>query len=146
MNYLSGLVDTNILVYASDDDSIFQSSAQNFLEEVLAENKTYLAIQNLTEFYAIVTNSKRLKHPLSQSQALKAIESFIDSKLFRFVYATENTIFGIVNILKKFPIKAEEIHDVHLAAVALANNIRTIYTADTKVFTRLGLKAINPLD
>lgn len=145
MNYPFGLVDTNILVYASDEDSIFQSKAQNFLENFLVENRSYLAIQNLTEYYAIVTNAKRIKHPLSQLQALSAIESFLHSNLFRIVYTTQNTLARVINILKKFHVKAEEIHDVHLVAVMMDNNINTIYTADTKVFTRIGLKAINPL-
>lgn len=146
MNYPLGLVDTNILIYASDNDSIFQKKAQNFLEEALSQNKLCLAIQNLTEFYAIVTGPKRIKNPLNQSQALKVIESFLDSNLFRFVLTTQNTVVRIVNILRKYHIKAEEIHDVHLAAVMMDNNINTIYTADTKVFERLGLKAINPLE
>ena len=145
MNNKLALIDTNILIYASDESSIFQDKARRFLEKKLPFKNLCLTIQNLTEFYAIVTNPKRVKNSLNQNQALKTIKSYLDSGLFQIIIPKPTTVIRITDLLGKYLIKDKEIHDLHLAAVMMDNGVKTIYTADTKIFNRLGLRAINPL-
>lgn len=145
MNSQLVLIDTNILIYASDESSVFQEKARRFLEKKLPFKNLCLAIQNLTEFYAIVTNPKRVKNSLNQNQAIRAIKSYLNSGLFQIIIPKPATVFRITTLLDKYLIKNREIHDLHLAAVMMDNEVKTIYTADTKIFNRLGLRAINPL-
>lgn len=145
MNSQLVLIDTNILIYASDESSVFQEKARRFLEKKLPFKNLCLTIQNLTEFYAIVTNPKRVKNSLNQNQAIRAIKSYLNSGLFQIIIPKPATVFRITALLDKYLIKNREIHDLHLAAVMMDNEVKTIYTADTKIFNRLGLRAINPL-
>ena len=141
----AGLIDTNILIYAVDENSFYHNSAHLFLEKIVTKETIFLTLQNFTEFYAIVTNSKRVNAPLTQDEAVKTIMQFIHSDLFKIIVPKQKTVKTIINLLSKYRIKPSEIHDVHLAAVMLDNHIRTIYTADTSIFIRLGLNAVNPL-
>ena len=50
------LIDTNILVYANNEDSPFHLKSKEILEKALnGELSTAFSIQNLLEFYAIIT-------------------------------------------------------------------------------------------
>lgn len=141
----TGLIDTNILIYAIDESSFYHNSAHLFLEKIVAKETIFLTLQNFTEFYAIVTNPKRVNTPLTQNEAVKTIVQFIQLNLFHIIIPKQKTLETIINLLLKYRIRPSEIHDVHLAAVMLDNHIRTIYTADTSVFIKLGLNAVNPL-
>ena len=133
------------LIYASDESSIFQDKARRFLEKKLPFKNLCLTIQNLTEFLCNCHQSKRVKNSLNQNQAIKAIKSYLNSRLFQIIIPKTTTVFRITALLDKYLIKNKEIHDLHLAAVMMDNAVKTIYTADTKIFNRLGLRAINPL-
>ncbi|MBI3576902.1 PIN domain-containing protein [Candidatus Gottesmanbacteria bacterium] len=139
-----GLVDSNLLIYSSDNSSVYQRAARRFLAES-PDIQFFLTIQNLTEFYAIVTNPKRVNHSVSQVQAIVALEAFIASGIFHILFPTDHTPARLIELLQNNHVKDSEIHDVHLAAVMKDNRVDTIYTADTAIFTRLGLRAINPL-
>lgn len=139
------LIDTNILIYATDEDSFYYNSSSNFLQSLTKTEQLYLSTQNLTEFYAIVTNSKRVHHPLTQDKAVKIIIQFLKSGIFQMITPKQKAMEIIIKLLIKYKIKSTEIHDINLAAVMIENNIQTIYTADTTVFERVGLNAINPL-
>lgn len=139
------VVDTNILIYATNRNSVFHKKAKLFLEQRLPSGSLSITVQNITEFYAIVTNAKRIEEPLNQNRALEVIRTFIESGYFQIITPKNKTAFLLLRLLKNHSIKSAEIHDIHLAAVMIDNNISTIYTADTSIFKKLGLNAINPL-
>jgi len=139
------LVDTNILVYATNKNSIFHQKAKSFLEKELPSYSLCLSLQNLIEFYAIITNPKKIEKPLSQNQAILVIQKFIESDYFQIIAPKDKTIFLLLNFLKRYKVKSLEIYDLHLAATMKDNNISIIYTADTNIFKKLGFRAINPL-
>lgn len=145
MGYKIGLVDTNILIYASSEGSIYQTKAINFLDQILTEQPVFVALQNLTEFYAIITSPKRVPKPVSPQIALAKIEQMISGGFYRIIVPKQTTPATLLVLLKKHSVGPSEVHDAHLAATMINNGIDTIYTADTKIFSRLGLKATNPL-
>lgn len=137
------LVDTNILVYSLNLGSPFHLQAKKFLERELPLRNLALSLQNLAEFFAITTSKKYLPRPLSAAESIKNLEIFAAScQLILPSIRTPNTF---LSLLKRFKVSGQEVHDVHLAALMLDNDIETIYTADTRIFTKLDLRAINPL-
>lgn len=138
-------VDTNILIYATNRNSIFHKKAKLFLEKSLPSKTLSLTTQNIAEFYAIITNGKIIEKPLNQNQAIKVIQAFIKSGYFQIITPKNTTLFLLLQLLKRYSVKSREIHDLHLAATLIDNGIKTIYTADVTVFKRLGLSAVNPL-
>jgi predicted nucleic acid-binding protein len=145
MNNQLALVDTNILVYAFNPLSPFQKQARLFLEKVLPSKNIVLSIQNLTELYAVMTSKKAFIRPLTASQAQMIISEILFHKDFQILLPTQKTPSTLLDLLKQFPAKGAQIHDIHLAAVMIDHKITTIYTADTTIFKKLGLTAINPL-
>ena len=60
------LLDTNILVHAYNKSSPHQKNASGVIKKAMqSEIEAYLAPQILYEFFAIVTNPKRVEHPMS---------------------------------------------------------------------------------
>jgi len=86
MNYMKIefkiFLDTNILVYSTlhDFDKDKNESVLKRLSHFVKENnELFISTQILREFYAVVTNNKYLKNPLTHSQANKQIDFFIKS-------------------------------------------------------------------
>ena len=69
-------IDTNLLIYAHNTASEFNTDAKTFLEKVMNENDTQgnlsvcLPAQVLMEFVQVIT-WQRLESPLSLSKAIK---------------------------------------------------------------------------
>lgn len=145
MSGLLALVDTNILVYSDDKNSPSYPAIKNFLEENLPKGVLAIAQQNICEFYAITTDSRRTSHPQTPADRILKISAWLQSGLFKTIGSTENTPATIIKLLTIYPAKGQEIFDVYLAATMIDNGIRKIYTADPKIFSKLGLQAINPL-
>ena len=65
------LLDTNILVYAADETSPSHQAAIALREKGLkGEIPLCICPQVLNEFFAIVTDPKRVSHPRTQKEAL----------------------------------------------------------------------------
>ena len=137
------LVDTNILVYSVHLNSLYHTQAKRFLEEQLPLRTLAVTLQNLTEFFAITTNKKYLPSALSTSEAIKNMEIFTSS--CSLLLPTQHTRSTLFSLLSKSNVSGQNVHDIHLAALMLDNNVSTIYTLDVEVFKRVGLTAINPL-
>lgn len=140
------LIDTNIFIYAEGNLPAFTEKAKDLLVKATRENNCVVAIQNLVELYAVLTNKKSTTPVYSSEQARQRISRMISAGSFRIILPKPETAERVFELLEKFPARGAEIHDLHLAATMMGNGIETIYTADTKIFLRLGLKAINPLD
>jgi hypothetical protein len=73
-------VDANILVYAVYRDTPQHAASRAWLERaVRGEVKICLTSQVLAEFFAIVTNPKRVSDPRTPDDAVTAIEAALES-------------------------------------------------------------------
>lgn len=140
-----GLIDTNLLIYAASQTSQFHERSKNFLEETLGSDPFFLSIQNLVEFYSVITSAKQSRKPLEPHQARRKLKRLLESGFYKIIFPLPQTPQTLMTLLSRFRARASEIHDVHLASVMKDNKVDTIYTADTTIFARLGFRAINPL-
>jgi len=70
------LVDTNVLVYALYAESEHHAACRALLDRAQAgELSLCFALQTLAEFYAVVTDSRRVTVPRSPAEALAAVEA-----------------------------------------------------------------------
>lgn len=141
------LVDTNILVYAHDDKSPDHQAAKLFLEGGLEKFSLAVSVQNFLEYFSVVTNPKN-KLAVSSVLAGERILKWLDSGFFKILSPTTKEPLILTRLLKNLgnvKFQGPEIFDVYLGVTMIANDINIIYTADPKIFRRLGLKAINPL-
>ena len=83
----TSLLDTNILVYAADETSPFHPAAKAIRKKGLrGEISLCICPQVLTEFFAIVTDSKRVSNPRTQEEAQIEIVKYTHSENFLKIY------------------------------------------------------------
>ena len=72
------LLDTNILVYAADEDSSVFSKAKEIRDKVVdGKLEACISLQNLAEFYSAITSSKQVEKPLAPKRAREEVEKYL---------------------------------------------------------------------
>ena len=139
------LLDTNILVYATDAESPFHRRAKEIRDcAERGEMKVCLALQVLTEFYSTVTNLKN-RAPLSPKEAKEEVERYLESRNFLKICIRTTTIEKMVELAENHKIKGQNIYDVQLVATMLDNGVKEIYTANDKDFKEFEeIEVVNP--
>lgn len=142
------LFDTNILVYAHNQDSPFHNKSLSLVNRVITgEIKGILTQQNLLEFYSIITDQRRITKPLSVVKAQELVEDYL--KLPFDVIAPGKETIKILSLLcQKNKIKNGQVFDAYIVATMLSHQIKNIVTANIKdflVFTEIKVWDIEDL-
>lgn len=131
------LIDTNVLVYA-----LFAQRPEHAASLALLESaqepapNLVVAPQNLAEFYAVVTNPRRVSTPLSGAAARAEVEKFTLLAGLRILDVPSDVVGRWQALLGRYPVTGRAFYDVQLVAVMLAHDVRRIYTFDRKDFER----------
>lgn len=130
------LFDSNILIYAHNEDSPFHLQAVKLIANVINGN-TYgvLAFQNLLEFYSVITDKRRLSNPISPKLASELVNEYLTSP-FEIIYPNFNTNEIIIKLLKEGSFRDGQIFDVYLIATMLSSNIKHVITANVADFKK----------
>jgi len=132
-----GLLDSNILVYAADQSSPFHQAARTLREKGLSkELPLCVCPQVLNEFFAVITNPKRVSSPRDQKEALLEMERYYHSKNILKIYPSSGIIERTTDLLRRYPVTRQEIFDVQLVATMLANNVTLLYTYNQSHFIK----------
>ncbi len=139
------LIDTNIIIYAFNLDSEFNNQALRIMEDAInGEMKAYIADKSLYEFFAIITDSKRVEKPITVKEAIEVI-NFIISSNIKLIMPSYNSMNILFNLLDKYHIKKQKIFDFVLASMAIDHKIKIILTGNDKDFSVIEeLNVINP--
>lgn len=130
-----GLIDTNILVYRADQDSTCHLPSVNLINRGLrGDISLCLAPQNLTEFYAIMTDPKRVTNPIDPVTACVEVERYLQSQNIRKIYQTADLMPKLLELINKYPLTRQQIFDLQLIATMLVNDITRIYTFNARHF------------
>jgi len=131
------LLDTNILVYAADESSPFHQATVDLRDKGL-KGETLLCIcpQILNEFFAIVTDPKRVHNPRTQKEAILEMEKYFHAKNILKIYPGPEITEKILDLLKRYEIARQEIFDLQLVATMLSNNITRLYTYNHDDFSK----------
>lgn len=125
------LVDTNILVYAIDEDSKFYSQSQILLFD--SNNDLYTTSKNLSEFLAVVTREPIAALPIND--ALTSVEDFYD--ILNVLYPDELSFSIFKELLNRYKPTGLKIHDFEIASIGIANGIYQIATFNVKDFEKI---------
>ncbi len=140
------LVDTNVLVYALVPESPQHARSRAFVERAVDASAGLCVVpQILTEFYAIVTSPKRMTAARSSVEAIAAIRVFLDMPGMSVLTSSQNVVDRLLDLLSVSAVTSQHVHDAHIAAMALSNGIRRIYTFNTHDFKLFpGLELLEP--
>jgi predicted nucleic acid-binding protein len=139
------LLDTNILIYAYNQDSELYEQAFSILNTALnKDTRAFIADKSLYEFFAIITDPKRVEKPVEVAEAIDVI-NFLRESNIKIIVTTHKTLEILTNLLKKYNLKKQKIFDAVLAALAIENKIEAILTRNDKDFNMINeITAINP--
>lgn len=142
------LLDTNILVHATTAVSPHHVRAKEICRQAWKQELTAcVALQNLCEWYAVVTNSRRFSPPLSSEEASRELESYAASDFVKVIAPSAALLERLPRLLRHARSKGAHVFDVFLVATMLEHGVETIYTENTRDFSGFReIRAVNPLE
>ena len=128
-------IDTDFLVAVEIRDHLFHKSADELLGRLLEEgHKLAVAPQILAKFVHVVTDSKRLKDPLSMQEALARAEYWWQAREVVRIYPEGDAVSTWIEWLLDHRLGRKRLLDTMLAASAYAQRISTIVSNNEKDF------------
>ncbi len=125
------LFDTNLLLYAIDEDSKYFNSVQALINDNALN--LYTTSKNISEFLSVITRIPNTS--ISVKEALVIVEEF--QSTFKILYPTEKSYSIFIDLLKKYSPSGIKIHDYEIISIALSNKIKNIATYNQKDFSRI---------
>ena len=122
------LVDTNILVYGIDEDSVFFKRARKILEQEKYQLVT--TSKNLIEFLVVTTKSSG--YNLNNDTVLEIVEEIIQG--IDIVYPTQESMAIFLDLMKRYQPKGLKVHDFEIISIGLANGLHEVATFNAKDF------------
>lgn len=129
------LVDANVLVYAFHQDSDHYEASRNLLEQSQdGMHALCVTPQVLAEFYAVVTDSRRVAVAKQPDEALQAVADLLAMPGLTLLGMPAEIVSHWIELVRRRPVTRGAIFDVQLVATMLANGIKRIYTFDRSDF------------
>jgi predicted nucleic acid-binding protein len=128
-----GFVDANVLVYAFDAEAPQHLASRNLLDAArIGATTLFVTSQVLCEFYAIVTNSRRVLKPRSSADAIAAVTDLLS--FLHVLPIPARSVEGWIDLLRRRPVTGGAVFDLQIVAAMLANSVKHIYTFNTDDF------------
>ena len=132
------LLDTNVLVYALDEESPFHNRSRVVVERAANGEGSYcISSQTLAEFYSVVTNPRRVKNPRSAPEAVDAIERFLAMPGITLLSTPPEVTTRWLAMIRRTPVTGANVFDVQLAATALVAGVSQVCTFNAADFQRI---------
>lgn len=100
------LFDTNLLVYATNEDSPFFTRAKELRDRALAGELTAcITPQILAEYYSTVTSPKRVARPLTPKQAREQVEAYLKAVAILKLPIQASTSLRMVELAERYRVR-----------------------------------------
>lgn len=135
------LLDTNVLVhaYAVADEQKHQT-ARLLVERVWAGQRAATTIQNLCEFFAVVT--RKVARPIPTAHAGTIVQGILSASHWEIIDRGPASLMHAVELVKQ---RRAKFWDALIAAAMLEHGLGTIVTENVRDFRRIpGIRVVNP--
>lgn len=141
------VVDTNILVYAADEDAPAHGVCRELLEQWRSQQSVWYTTWGVVyEFLRIVTHSRVLRMPWTSSKAWSFVDAMLGSVALSLLVETDRHPAIVAQVLREVSqLGGNLMHDAHTAVLMREHGIRQIYTRDTDFHRFPFLEVIDPL-
>jgi len=136
-------VDTNILVYISNQSSPFHLKALNAFVEIRNHYELWISRQVLREFAVVVSRPDFAEHPADSDSLISALTKW--SKIFLVADETDAVTQKLIQLISDYNIKGKRIHDANIVATMMTNkiaNILTMNAADFNGFNEISVMSL----
>jgi len=141
MNGEPRLIDTVVLVHAyTVSNDVKHRVALALIEKVWGGEEATTTLQNLCEFFAVVT--RKVQKPISASAAETIVKDILTATQWEVIDRSPETFFKAIELVK---LRRTSFWDALIAACMLENGIHIIVTENERDFKRVpGITVINP--
>jgi len=140
------VVDTNVLVYAADEDSPEHRHCRPLVEQLRASALPwYLTWNILYEFLRVVTHPRVFRNPWDTGQAWRFLEAILASPGVGLLVHTNRHAEVAAQTLREVKARGNLIHDTQTAVLMREHGIRRILTCDTDFHRFPFLEVVDPL-
>ena len=142
------VVDTNVLVYAADEDSSFHGRCYALLEQWRAQSSAWFVTWGiLYEFLRVSTHQRVFRSPWPAARAWSFVDALLASPALSILIPTERHRMVAGEVLGEIPhLSGNLIHDAHTAVLMREHGIRRIFTRDTDFHRFAFLEPMDPLE
>ena len=139
-------LDTNVLVYALFADTEHHRAARALLDQAEQDDINFcLTPQVLAEFYAVVTNFRRVTEVKSPGEALDVIDTLLSLPGMTLLPVPIDIVTQWTRLLRQHPVTGSDVFDVLLAATLRSHGVTRLYTFNRADFERFdGLDVLTP--
>ena len=143
---MSYTVDVNVLLYASDHESPFHNAAAAFLRE-RAEDPDIFCLRwpVIMGYLRLATHPRLFEKPLAPRAAVDNIAALLDLPRCRVVSEPERFLEMYRGVAVEVAARGNLVPDAHVAALARAHGIRTIYSHDRDFRKFPFLRVVDPV-
>ena len=138
------ICDLNILIYAVNEDSIHHAKAKAWLETQLKGTETigipWLVILG---FIRIMTSGRVFPNPLSERQATKLIDIWLQNPLVQVPDPESGHWILVKDLIHEAGTAGNLTSDIHLAAIAIGHRAK-LFTLDADFSRFAGLRWEKP--
>jgi len=133
------LLDTNILIFVTDQNSPYHSEALKIFDVIArGELKAYVSTQNLLEYGAVLTRV----YKVPQKEIAADIQELLSDSYFTVIHPAEIAVSIFLDFMNKKT--GTYIYDLYLIATAIVSNMDYIITDDRELAKVKGIKIFNP--
>jgi predicted nucleic acid-binding protein len=132
-------IDTNILIYSSNELSPWQEAAEKALQK--ARDQSYnvcISQQVLREYLAGATRIKSLGETITLKMILENLAHY--QKHFTVLNETRDIFSQLIDLVQEIPVAGKQIHDANIVATMLVYGIEHLLTHNIDDFKRFSKK------
>ncbi len=139
--------DTNVLVYAVDEDSPFHEPCRaRVVQAREGSSPAFLTWSICYEFLRVTTHPRVSLSPRTPQEAWDFLETLLASPTFALLMATERHAAVLAQTLAEMPdMRGNLFHDLHIAVLMREHGVSRIYTRDTDFHRFPFLTVVDPL-
>ena len=141
------VIDTNVLVYAANQDSDYHIPCRRFIEQRSnTPDPTFLTWSICYEFLRVTTHRGPFPHRINAVDASRFLNTLLSQSNFSILTATNRHLDLLSLTLTEFPEASGNImHDIHTAVLMREHGISQICTRDTDFYRFPFLTVVDPL-
>jgi hypothetical protein len=140
------VVDTNIFVYAADEDSPFHKCCRAKVEEWRKQTPPWYTTWGIMyEFLRVITHPRVFRQPWTAGQAWAYLEAILASPSFGLLIPSERHASVAAEVVGKSAfLRGNLLYDAQTAVLMREHGINRIYTRDTDFHRFPFLEPIDP--
>jgi toxin-antitoxin system PIN domain toxin len=137
-------IDTNILVYAHNDEAPEHPIARSLMTKLgQSDVPCGIAWPSIYEFLRVITHPVIGKNPLETKQALAIVDTLCSSPNFVILGAARGHWAVARKLLQPIHPIGNAAFDVQIAAILISSEVDVLFTRD-KRFSSFGMRVVNP--